>query len=123
MSRNKELEPAIVIEVSSLEDLARLAYSMASRFLIMPIYRFKEEGVVYYFIQASFKDYYKNYGIPVVYYYARPATEDVDDSIAKYILAKADETGEHILITNKTRHGYTVIPIINLKSKPPFFKF
>jgi len=117
---DKELPRAVMVSVSSIQDLARLAYSMASRFLVMPIYRYKDRGMVYYFIQASYKDYYRHYGIPVIYYYSRPVNEDVDDNRAKYIVAKADETGEHIEITGRTRHGFTIIPIINLKEKPPF---
>jgi len=116
------LEPAVSIRVASIEDLVRLATSMASRFIVMPIYRFKEGGVVYYFIQASYKDYYKQYGVPVLYYYSRPLDEDVDDSKAKYVIAKADEMGEKVEITDRIKHGYTAVPIVNLAERPAYFK-
>jgi len=113
------IEPVVPIRVSSLSDLARLASSMASRFIVMPIYRFKHEGNVYYMVQASFKDYYKLYGLPLIYYYKRPVEEDVDDDKAKYVLVKTDISGEIVEIAPHAKTGFVVIPIINLEEKPP----
>ncbi len=117
----EKIEKAISVKVSNLEDLVRLASTLASRLIVMPIYRFKDSGKVFYFIQASYKDYYKQYGLPVLYYYSRSETDDVDDSKAKYVVAKTDETGERIEITDRVRPGYTAIPIVNLARKPVFF--
>jgi hypothetical protein len=114
-----EVEPVIAIRVSSLSDLARLASTMASRLIVMPIYRFKHNGNVYYMIQASFKDYYKLYGLPIVYYYKRPLEEDVSDEDAKYVLVKADMTGEVVELTPYAKTGFVVVPIVNLDGKPP----
>ena len=110
----------MAVRVSGLEDLARLAASTAARLVVMPVYRFRENGRVYYMVHLSFKDYYKQYGIPLIYYYSRPEGEDVPDEQAKYILVKADETGERVEVTSKTRHGHVVIPIIKLARRPPF---
>lgn len=115
-----EVEKAVVVRVSSLADLARLAVTPAARFMVMPIYRFKWKGRVIYMVHLSFKDYYKKYGIPLIYYYSRPVEEDVPDENAKYILAKADEMGERIEISSVTKTGYVSIPIINLAEKPLF---
>ncbi len=114
-----EVEPVITIRVSSLSDLARLASTMASRLIVMPVYRFKKDGKVYYMLQASFKDYYKLYGLPIVYYYSRSEDEDVLDEDAKYILVKADMTGETVEVAAYAKTGFVVIPIVNLAEKPP----
>jgi len=115
----QDLGKAIVIRVSSLGDLVRLASSTAQMMLIMPIYRFKLKGKIIYAIQTIYKDYYKLYGLPIIYYYIEDG-EAVEDSKAKYILIKVDETGEKIETTDKIRPGWIGIPIINLTEKPPF---
>ena len=116
----EEIERAVAVKVNSLEDLARLAASTAARLMAMPIYRFKWRGKAYYIVHLSFKDYYKKYGIPLIYYYSRPLESDVPDSSAKYILIKADDMGEKVVVTSKTQTGYVPIPLINLAGKPPF---
>lgn len=113
-----DLERVMPVKVASLADLARLASTMASRLIVMPIYRFHYRRKVYYFVQASFKDYYKLYGLPMVYYYSRPESEDIDDEKARYILIKADMTGEVVELSAEARTGYVVIPIVNLAEKP-----
>lgn len=112
-------KPAIAVRVTGLGDIARLASSMASRMVVLPVYRFRHNGRVVYALQTIYKDYYKFYGIPVIYYYA---TEDdgVEDEKAKYILARVDEMGEKVEVTDRVRPGWVAIPIINLASKPPF---
>ncbi len=113
------IDKVVAIRVASLADLARLASTMASRLIVMPVYRFRMGERVYYFVQASFKDYYKLYGLPIVYYYSQPASDDVPDDRAKYILIKADMTGEEVEVSPQARTGYVVVPIVNLSSKPP----
>ncbi|MCE4598991.1 MAG: cren protein [Desulfurococcales archaeon] len=114
-----EVRKASVIRVSSLGDIARLASTLASRMLIMPVYRFKYNGKVYYTLQTIYKDYYRFYGIPIVYYYV-DEEGSTDGKDVKYILARADETGERVEVSDKTRTGWVVIPIINLAEKPDF---
>lgn len=110
------LKKAFMIKVSSLADLARLASSMASRMIVMPVYRYREGGKVIYFIQTIYKDYYKQYGLPIVYYYE--AEEEAVEP--KYILARADETGEKVELSDRVRTGWVAIPVINIAEKPGF---
>ncbi|GAB6148270.1 hypothetical protein [Stetteria hydrogenophila] len=115
-----EVEKAVAVRVSSLADLARLAIVPAARYIVMPVYRFKWNGRVIYMVHMSFKDYYKKYGIPLIYYYSRSAEEDEPEEKAKYILIKVDDTGERVEISNSTKTGYVSIPIVNLAEKPAF---
>ncbi|MCE4612337.1 MAG: cren protein [Desulfurococcales archaeon] len=110
------VKKAVMIRVSSLGDLARLASSMASRMFIMPVYRYHEGGKSIYFIQTIYKDYYKQYGLPIVYYYE--AAEETTEP--KYILARADETGERVELSDRVRTGWIAIPVINIAEKPRF---
>ena len=110
---------AVTIKVSTLSDLVRLAAASAHMMVVMPIHRFPYKGKMVYAIQTIYKDFYKLYGVPVVYYYASD-NDDLDASKAKYILIKVDETGEKIEISDRTRPGWIGVPLINLESKPPF---
>ncbi|MEM0340198.1 MAG: hypothetical protein QXN05_01465 [Acidilobaceae archaeon] len=110
---------AIAVRVSSLSDLVRFASSTVPAMVVMPIYRFKENKKVYYFLQTVYKDFFKYYGIPIIYYYS--TTDDgLDSDKAKFILFKADEEGEKIEISNKTKAGCISIPLVNLDKRPPF---
>ena len=106
---------AVRIEVESLADLSRLAVTMASYAVIMPIYGFKDGDDVYLFVQATYKDYYKYYGIPLIYLY-----RGRDEGLAKgkYVLIKVDETGEKVEVSDRSRPGWTAIPLIWLKTRP-----
>ena len=113
---DSETLPKVVrIEVESLADLSRLAVTMASYAVIMPIYGFREGDEIYLFVQATYKDYYKYYGIPLIYYYR---TKDESIARGKYVLIKVDETGEKVEISDRSRPGWTAIPLIWLKTKP-----
>ncbi len=112
-----EVGSVVAIRVSSLGDLARLASTLASRMFVMPVYRFRGKGGVVYALQTIYKDYYKYYGVPVVYYYV--SEEDWGRSV-KYILARADETGERVEVSDRTRTGWVAIPVINLEEKPGY---
>lgn len=109
----------VAIRVSSFGDLVRLVSSAAHMMVVMPVYRFKFKGKIVYAVQTIYKDYYKLYGVPIVYYYS---TDDdgLDPFKAKYILAKADESGEKIEVSDRTRLGWLSIPLVNLEDKPPF---
>jgi hypothetical protein len=111
------LEKAVTVRVSSLGDLARLASSMLSRMLVMPVYRYRGDGKTVYFIQTVYKDYYRQYGLPIVYYYESDSDEEAEP---KYILARADELGEKIEVSDRVKTGWVVIPVINLAEKPAF---
>lgn len=114
----EEVQKARVVEVSSLADLARLAVAMLSFAVLLPIYRYQEGDEEVYFVQTTYRDYFKFYGIPIVYLYrTRPLTEPEK---AKYVIIKVDESGERVEISDRTRPGWTSIPIITLRGKPDF---
>lgn len=112
-------EKLIPVKVGSLRDLARIAASIVT--LGQPAYlvRFpgKDGGKVYGII-AVLRDYYKLYGLPMLYYYVDSGNELGDGS---YLLVKLDDQGEHIEVSHATRPGWVAIPIINLAEKPSFF--
>ena len=114
-----ETEVAVAVRVSSLGDLARLASSAAHMMVVMPIYRFRYRGKVVYVIQTIYKDFYKLYGIPVIYYHVSE-DDGLEASKAKYLLIKVDEMGEKVEITDRTKPGWIGVPLVNLESKPPF---
>ncbi len=110
---------AVGVRVASLADLVRLASSLAGRMVIMPVYRVVGEKGSLYFLQMMYKDYYRCYGLPVVYYYywegdTRPAEE------VRYIMIRSEETGERLEVTDRTRPGWIVVPVINLAEKPVY---
>ncbi len=114
----EEVQKARVLEVSSLADLARLAVAMLSFAVLLPIYRYQERDQEVYFLQTTYRDYFKFYGVPLVYLYrTRPLAEP---DKAKYVLIKVDEGGERVEVGDRTRPGWTSIPIITLKEKPDF---
>lgn len=113
------LSKVVAVRVSSFGDLVRMVSSAAHMMVVMPIYRFKFKGKVVYAVQTIYKDYYKLYGVPIVYYYSMD-DDGLDPSKAKYILAKVDESGEKIEVADRTRLGWLSIPLVNLEDKPPF---
>ena len=113
------IEKAVAVRVSSLADLVRLSATLASRMIVMPVYRLRLERGAVYFVQMMYKDYYKYYGVPVIYYYI-DESDTRESGEANYILAKTDETGEHIELSSRTRPGWLVIPVINLESPPVY---
>ncbi len=117
----EELPKVQAVEVSSLADLARLAASMVSYAVVMPIYRFYLNGKAYYFVQTTYRDYFKYYGIPIIYYYKEESSPGREEG-QRYVLLKVDESGEKVELSDRSRPGWTPIPIINLRSKPPFIE-
>lgn len=113
----KDIRPCIKIKVSSINDLARYAASIASSrpFSTTCVLHFKENNKNIYGILAVFNDYYNLYGLPIFYYY-----ETQEELKGNYILVKLDETSEKILISNGSKPGWLHIPIISLAEKPQF---
>jgi len=117
----ESLGPARMVRVASLADLVRLASSFASRMVVMPVYRFVGEGGALYFLQMMYKDYYRCYGVPVVYYYWWEGDE-LPPEKAKYVLVRGDETGEKVEVSDRTRPGWIIVPLINLAELPPYVR-
>ncbi len=116
MQQIDKVDKVIPIRVSSLNDLARMAASVAA--LGQPTYvlKYREEGgKVVYGILAVFRDFYKYYGVPLFYYYV--SDKDVDGS---YLIVRTDESGERVEISKGSKPGWISIPIIQLSEKPPF---
>lgn len=113
------LDTVVMVKVSTLNDLVRLASSSAHMMVVMPIYRFSYKGKVVYMVQTIYKDFYKLYGVPIVYYYVAEH-DNLDASKARYILIKVDEMGEKIEVSDRTRPGWIGVPLINLEEKPAF---
>jgi hypothetical protein len=112
-------EKLIPVKVGSINDLARIAATIVT--LGQPAYlvRFPSaSGKKIYGIIAVLRDYYKHYGLPMIYYY-----EDGGNQLGEgnYLLVKVDDSGEHIEVSKSTRPGWIAIPIIDLAEKPPFF--
>jgi len=112
-------ERLIPVKVGSIGDLARIAATIVT--LGQPAYLVRFEasgGRKAYGIIAVLRDYYKYYGLPMIYYY-----EDSDGKLGdgNYLLVKVDDSGEHIEVGRSTRPGWIAIPIIDLAEKPPFF--
>jgi len=114
----EEIPKAQVIEVSSLADIARLAVAMISFAVVMPIYKYVENGEVVFFIQTTYRDYLKFNGVPLIYLYRTKASQELEKS--KYVLIRVDETGEKVEVGDRSRPGWTSIPVIDLKEKPGF---
>jgi len=112
-------EKLIPVRVGSINDLARIAATIVS--LGQPAYlvRFpSSSGEKIYGIIAVLRDYYKYYGLPMIYYF-----RDNGSSLGEgnYLLVKVDDSGEHIEVSKSTRPGWIAIPIIDLAERPPFF--
>ncbi|MET1128321.1 MAG: cren protein [Thermoproteota archaeon] len=110
-------EKLIPVRVGSLRDLARMAATIVS--LGQPAYLIKfssSRGKKVYGIIAVLRDYYKLYGLPMLYYY-----EDEGDLEGSYLLVKVDDQTEQVEVGKSTRPGWIAIPIVELAEKPPFF--
>lgn len=112
-----QLKHVITVKVNHLGDIARMAASVMTLGQPMYIIRFKLKEKHVYGILAVFRDYYNYYGLPMFYYYV---DEDNKYSDARYILLRADESGEHLEIGKGSRAGWVSIPVIDLKEKPVF---
>ena len=116
---SRSIGEAVAVRVAGLADLVRLAGTLASRMVVMPVYRIVGRRGSVYFLQMMYKDYYRCYGLPVIYYYyAEGDTRGPGE--AKYILARGDETGERVEVSDRTRTGWIIIPVINL-AEPPVY--
>jgi len=118
MNKQEEISKVIGIRVVSIRDIARFAVSLASLGQAPYIIKFKKKNKVIYGLLAVFRDFYKFYGLPLLYYYA---TEEGENEKGKYyILVKSDETGEKVEFSKGTRPGWIAVPIMELKTIPSF---
>lgn len=114
---SEELRKVVAVRVNDISDIARMAASVMTLGQPMYIIRFKHDNKYIYGILAVFRDYYNYYGIPMFYYYV---DEDNKYANAKYLLLKADESGERVEAAKGSRPGWVSIPVVELKEKPAF---
>lgn len=116
----ESLESKVVrIKVRDFSDLIRLAAS--GIMLGQPTYilRFAPRSdVCIYGIMAVFKDFYKYYGIPLIYYWSDEGCRMPVDR--NYAIVRSDETGEHIELSRGFKPGVINVPIINVQELPSF---
>lgn len=118
MSGKEEISKVIGVRVVSIRDIARFAVSLASLGQAPYVIKFRKNDKIVYGLLAVFRDYYKFYGLPLLYYYVVRKQEDVKDK--HYILVKSDETGEKVEFAEGTKPGWIAIPIMELKIVPEF---
>jgi len=118
MREHEEISKVIGIRVVSIRDIARFAVSLASLGQAPYIIKFRKKNKTVYGLLAVFRDFYKFYGLPLLYYYV--AEESEEERGKHYILVKNDETGEKIEFSKGTRPGWIAVPIMELKTVPSF---
>ncbi len=112
-------EKLVPVRVSKVNDLARMAASIAMLGQSTYLVRFKlGDGRVVYGLIALLRDYYDLYGLPILYY---AVVESGGHEEKNYLLVKIDEQGEHVEFADGARPGWVSIPIVNLAEKPRFF--
>jgi len=109
----------VKIKVRDFSDLARLAASGIMMGQPTYIIRFTLEGVgCVYGVMAVFKDFYRYYGIPLMYYWVDEECRLPLDK--NYVIVRSDELGEHVEFNKGFKPGTINIPVINLREIPDF---
>lgn len=105
----------VCVKLQSVADLARLASSMVTMTSTIYIVHFDHNGKHYYGLFATFRDYFKYYGVPILYY-----VELSEPLKGRYLAIKVDESGERVESTAGVRAGWVCLPIVTLDRKPDF---
>jgi hypothetical protein len=110
-------EKVVLLKTASFYDLVRLASATIIPHQVMTyLIKFKYKGRIVIGILGVFRDYYKQYGLPVFYYYTFDGN-DVQASEANYVIVY---TGEDRFELSKNPKPGVSIPIISLAEKPVF---
>lgn len=110
-------EKAVLIKTATFNDLVRLASASIIPHQVMTyLIKFRHRDKIVIGILGVFRDYYKNYGIPVFYYYTFSG-DDPQASEANYVILY---TGEDRFELSKNPRPGVSIPIISLAEKPVF---
>lgn len=112
------MDKVIGVRLASAKDLVRLAASSAASGQSIFILRMRHGDSLIYGVLAVFRDFFKLYGVPLLYYF-------VDDSgeippQANYASLKVEGDVETIKFGVGAEAGYISIPIINLERPPEF---
>lgn len=113
----EEIKKVLAIKVNSLNDLVRLAMTYAgptsqSVFLL----KFWDKNKLVVGMLGLFRDYYKFYGLPILYYHICSEEEILKIKDSNYIIISTD--GERLEFSRTPRPGMS-IPLIYLAEKPP----
>jgi len=108
-------EKVVCIKLRTLADLARLASAMVTMTSSVYLIHFEHNSKHYYGLFATYRDYYKHYGIPILYY-----VEEREPLRGRYLAIKVDESGERVEVLQGTRPGWVCLPIVSLERKPDF---
>ncbi len=110
-------EKVVLLKTASFYDLVRLASATIIPHQVMTyLIKFKYKGRIVIGILGVFRDYYKQYGLPVFYYYTFDGN-DAQASEANYVIVY---TGEDRFELSKNPKPGVSIPIISLAEKPVF---
>ncbi len=114
---NEEIRKVLTIKVNSLNDLVRLAMTYTgptsqSIFLL----KFWDRDKLVIGMLGLFRDYYKFYGLPILYYHICSDEEKMRIKDSNYIVISTD--GERLEFSRSPKPGMS-IPLIHLAEKPP----
>lgn len=110
-------EKVLLLKTASFADLVRLAAVTIIPHQVMTyLIKFKYRNKVVMGLLGVFRDYYKQYGLPIFYYYTfDPGDPHVEE--ANYVIVY---TGEDKYELSKNPKPGVSIPIITLAEKPEF---
>jgi len=117
VDEESELKKVLPIRVSSLNDLVRIAVTYMtpvaqSVFLL----KFKDKERLIVGMLGLFRDYYKLYGLPVLYYHVCDSVEEEKIVQANYIVISSND--ERLEFSKVAKPGVS-IPLVELRMKPP----
>lgn len=113
---SEDLRKVLPIRVVSLRDLVRLAVTYTSSGQSIFLLKFRESNKLVIGMLGLFRDYYKLYGLPVLYYHVCNSDEEEKVRDANYIIVSTND--ERIDYSRTPRPGIS-LPLINLAEKPP----
>ncbi len=110
------IQEVMPIRVSSLNDLVRLAMTYTSSGQAIFLIKFWVNDKLVVGMLGLFRDYYKLYGLPVLYYHVCKGDEIEKVKDANYIIVSSGD--ERIEYSKSPKPGIS-IPLITLAEKPP----
>lgn len=115
MSGEQELRKVMPVRVSSLKDLVRLTMTYTSSGQTIFLIKFFDKDKLVIGMLGLFRDYYKLYGLPILYYHVCDDREREKILNANYIIISS--TDESLEFSKTPRPGLS-IPVISLAEKP-----
>lgn len=110
-------EKVLLLRTASFADLVRLAAVTVIPHQVMTyLIKFKHGNKIVVGLLGVFRDYYKQYGLPIFYYYTFDSS-DHNVAEANYVIIY---TGEDRYELSKNPKPGVSIPIITLAEKPAF---